>query len=425
MPQPKLYVDGRLITWSDTLFSPPYRPVRGGAPKVTSWKLLPLESAAAKARDQIGRTAKKTPEVMVKITNKKGAGRGMANIRNHIDYISRNGKLEIEDQNGELLLGRNELNNFKENWQISGGRTIPEEAGEHRDTLNVIFSMAAGTPPERVKAAVRDFLQDEFAGREYVFVLHTDTPHPHVHVCIKTGRTPTLKRLSPRRNDLQRWREGFAQQLREHGIEANATPRRTRGVTRLPVKQATIHRAKRQRLPIPAPHVDLKQQPHFAQRERIAWREITHALNNSEHPTDVQLAKQVLNFWRQTPAATATNHTITEGKTHERTRLARLWQFVATRLHQPDSSQAKARIEPQAHPYASMWTLPRRNMAYQPGEATPVLLYTDALDYLGRRSPTNTGMRRGDIRAPGTDEQRITTKPAAPLDPTASPKRKS
>ena len=399
MPHPKFYVDGLLVTWSDTLFSPPYRPIRGGAPKI-SWKLLPLDVAAAKARDQIARTAKKTPEVMVKITNKKGAGRGMANIRNHIDYISRNGTLEIEDQNGDLMIGRNDLNHFKENWQISSGRMIPEDEGTNRDALNVVFSMAPGTPPEKVKEAVREFLQDEFAGREYVFVLHTDTLHPHVHVCIKTGRTPDLKRLSPRRADLQRWREGFAHQLREHGIEANATPRRTRGVTRFPLKLAKIHRARRLKLPINHPSIDLSRQPHFAQRERTAWKEITSALNSSEAPADIHLAKKVLDFWRQTPAATS-NQTTTERKPHEQSRLLKLWRIAATRLHQPDSPQAGTRFEPQAHAHAGMRTLPGRNVASQPGEGTSMLLYTDALDYLGRISVGNSGMRRGNIRAPG------------------------
>ena len=40
------------------------------------------------------------------------------------------------------------------------------------------------------------------------------------------------ERLNPRKADLQAWREGFARALRDRAIEAEATPRRTRGVTR-------------------------------------------------------------------------------------------------------------------------------------------------------------------------------------------------
>jgi len=44
------------------------------------------------------------------------------------------------------------------------------------------------------------------------------------------GRWP--QRLNPKKADLQAWREAFAEALREQGIEAEATPRRARGVTR-------------------------------------------------------------------------------------------------------------------------------------------------------------------------------------------------
>lgn len=40
------------------------------------------------------------------------------------------------------------------------------------------------------------------------------------------------KRLNPRRADLQRWRETFAEKLRGRGIEAEATRQATRGVMR-------------------------------------------------------------------------------------------------------------------------------------------------------------------------------------------------
>jgi len=52
-------------------------------------------------------------------------------------------------------------------------------------------------------------------------------------------------RLNPRKADLQAWRESFAEKLREHGIEANATPRAVRGKARRAEKQAVLHIEKR------------------------------------------------------------------------------------------------------------------------------------------------------------------------------------
>jgi type IV secretory pathway VirD2 relaxase len=71
-----------------------------------------------------------------------------------------------------------------------------------------------------------------FAGRhDYVFTLHTDTPRPHVHLSI-CSRGYAGERLNPKKADLEHWRQTFAQALRDRGVEAEATPRRARGVTR-------------------------------------------------------------------------------------------------------------------------------------------------------------------------------------------------
>ena len=78
----------------------------------------------------------------------------------------------------------------------------------------------------------RDFAKQEFANHQYAMVLHTfetdpdpnPARHPHVHLTVKTAGFDGT-RLNPRKPDLQRWREGFAEALREHGIEATTTSR--------------------------------------------------------------------------------------------------------------------------------------------------------------------------------------------------------
>lgn len=94
---------------------------------------------------------------------------------------------------------------------------------------NVILSMPSGTSPGRLLAASRDFAREEFAlQHRYAMVLHTDQAHPHVHLVVSAyNREGT--RLNIRKADLRRWREQFARHLRQHGIEANATPAQIRG----------------------------------------------------------------------------------------------------------------------------------------------------------------------------------------------------
>ena len=55
-------------------------------------------SPSAKAR--LARIARGAPEVMVKIT---GRSRGVVHLKQHLDYITRNGRLEAELQDGSRV----------------------------------------------------------------------------------------------------------------------------------------------------------------------------------------------------------------------------------------------------------------------------------------------------------------------------------
>jgi hypothetical protein len=89
--------------------------------------------------------------------------------------------------------------------------------------------MPAGTSPEKVLAASREFAREEFAlQHRYALVLHTDQDHPHVHLVVSAHKREG-GRLNIRKADLRRFREQFARQLRRQGVEANATPVQVRG----------------------------------------------------------------------------------------------------------------------------------------------------------------------------------------------------
>ena len=103
MARPKRFIDGLLVNWGDDLFYPPVRPTKTPTSKPLGWANIIMPDKPAAIRAQITRTTQKTPEVMVKITSKMGAGKGMVAIANHLDYISRNGKVQLEDHEGRLL----------------------------------------------------------------------------------------------------------------------------------------------------------------------------------------------------------------------------------------------------------------------------------------------------------------------------------
>ena len=108
--------------------------------------------------------------------------------------------------------------------------------------MHMVLSMREGTDPESVKRAVREFGKKTFGENyEYVFALHIDEPHPHCHIAVKCLGFDGM-RLNPRKADLQEWRESFAEELCAQGVdEAEATPRRSRGVVRKAVPAVILH----------------------------------------------------------------------------------------------------------------------------------------------------------------------------------------
>jgi len=169
------------------------------------------------------------PEVMVKIT---GNSKGLSSASRHLEYISRNGKVELTNEAGESIKGIHEVRALREQLRAA---QVPDE-GRQREFLHVVFSMPKGTRPDGVRAAVEDFCREEFSNRRYAMALHDDTDHCHVHVCVSTRDIDRADeaRLSPRKDDLFRWRQGFAEKLREQGIEAAASERRHRFNIRRP-----------------------------------------------------------------------------------------------------------------------------------------------------------------------------------------------
>lgn len=239
-----IIIDGVLKEIGDRLFWDPVRPIKSCRTSTgLERKQLPKKSTKPRA-DYISRTikntVKKVPEVMVKIS---GGGNSFQHVKNHLDYISRNGQVKLEDQDGNIFIGRSDLNDLEMEWRF-GGYPISSEPSS-KQAFNIVLSMPPGTDRASVTSAAREFAKSEFgANFSYVFATHDDEKHPHLHLCVKAiGRNGI--RLNPRKADLQRWRELFAEKLIDQGIEANATRRPVRGQTKRPQKQPVIHMERR------------------------------------------------------------------------------------------------------------------------------------------------------------------------------------
>lgn len=191
--------------------------------------------------EQVKRTVCRTPEAIMKMS---GGARDVRGAKAHFAYIDRNGQLPVLTDDGRELRGKEVAADVVGDWHLDlmrGQYCAKPAAGEKRRpklVLNIVLSSPAGTPPQAVLEAVRDFARENFASRHrYAMVLHTDRENPHVHLVVKAEpEFEPGKRLNVDNAMLRRWRAQFAASLREHGVAVNATPRYMRGQVRTALK---------------------------------------------------------------------------------------------------------------------------------------------------------------------------------------------
>jgi hypothetical protein len=283
-------IDGVLIQWGDRLFYPGNRMVKGQSqPRL---KGAAARQRAAEIRARIEATVvRRAPQVMVKVT---GGGRGMKAIAAHFRYISKNGRLEIEDERGQTVRGRDALPALADDWRFGGTRI--EEEGHRREAFNIMLSMPRGTDPLTVQRAAREFAQTELEDHKYVMVLHDHQANPHVHISVR-AESKHGKRLNPRKTDLHRWRETFAAILRGWGIDAEATRQGTRGVGRHYPELWQLKASDDGRL-LQAPASGMRGVAISASRNLAynTWRRLAADLATAGSVADRNLARSILAF---------------------------------------------------------------------------------------------------------------------------------
>jgi hypothetical protein len=209
----------------------------------------PSERLSVAQIEQIRRTARRAPEVMVKVT---GGARSLRALAAHIAYISHDGEVELVSDHDEPVRV-DAQKEFLESWhlELCAGQYRSKPAARSgasgiKLVHNVVLAMSAGTPPDKVLAAAKHFAREKFRGHCYVMALHTHQRNPHVHRVVKAEREIEPGRLHIDKAMPREWREDFARLMREQGIAANATSRAARGQTKRAERDAA-YRAKARR----------------------------------------------------------------------------------------------------------------------------------------------------------------------------------
>lgn len=227
--------DFRSVRGFDNLWRPP----AGGRKIVPKEPVIAAPSKGGRggeARARLARVVQNAPEVMVKITGRTKDGEHLAA---HLEYVSRKGELDLEQSDGALIHGRCAVRELADDWSEVGEGDSRRRANSNM-SVSIVLSMPVGTDPDRMKDAVRAFARAEFGDTfPYVFAFHQDAKgeQPHIHLSVRALGV-NGERLNPRKADLADWRERFARELRGRGIQAEATPRRARGITHKPERTA-------------------------------------------------------------------------------------------------------------------------------------------------------------------------------------------
>lgn len=208
-------------------------------------KLFPSYGGMS-SRAMAEKYARGAPEAMLKFD--KASVKDDHHLQEAARYITRNGKLDCEDQDGQSLDGCEVIDDRMQDW--TDDEDLQKRAGQGRPSKTLarrfIISTPPGTSVEALKKAVREFAQTELRdnGFDYIWTIHTDKAHPHAHILIK-DHAADGHRLHYSLQELKALRERWCVVAEKYGIDLNATSRAVRGHTRRDKPIERVYQEKR------------------------------------------------------------------------------------------------------------------------------------------------------------------------------------
>lgn len=176
--------------------------------------------------------SRRTHEAVFKL--KKTHASTRASARNMVDYISRDGDLELLDQDGNPVQHDDERKSLIDDWSMSFS-----ERAKPRVATHMILSTPIGSDIARVKKASAEWGRANLSEYDYVQVTHTDEPHPHTHFIV--ARRPGGPSLSFGPSDIIAMKDSWAEIGTKNKIPMVSSSRAERGIGRKSLRQRDIH----------------------------------------------------------------------------------------------------------------------------------------------------------------------------------------
>ncbi|RBQ27628.1 relaxase/mobilization nuclease domain-containing protein [Arcobacter sp. CECT 9188] len=150
---------------------------------------------------------------VVKIT---GNSKNFQKWKEHIDYITRGGELEIVVNEYEKYQGLEDNRAFS-NFFNHSGSSMPndyENLKERREVLHFVFSIKHHETAQKDKLieAVLKIIHEKYPNNASYVVFQEDRNNPHIHLGLKIAGEDG-KRIDVRKNDLYDIRARFTKNL--------------------------------------------------------------------------------------------------------------------------------------------------------------------------------------------------------------------
>jgi len=157
-----------------------------------------------------------------------------ASVKNMVDYISRDGDLELVDQDGNPVQHEDERVALIEDWQDGFSKRKNPRLAVH-----MIVSAPETAKAQDVIKASKEWAKENLADFDFVQVTHLDEPNVHTHFIV--AKKPNRKRLSFSPKEIQEMKDSWAKIGSANNIPMVSSSRLERGKTRKSLKQEAIH----------------------------------------------------------------------------------------------------------------------------------------------------------------------------------------
>jgi hypothetical protein len=324
--------------------------VAAGAERSDSGKLeriYPNEKSLARLHDRIdgalnSETSRSVPRWAHGV---EGATAELANLTKGGQIAAEtSGGLAIDEAAGRLFLQRTRVaadakaKGFNANLELAKSWERGMRSQGRRDFAHVILSAKAGTDKEAFMDAARATLAKEFSGHEYVFVMHTNRQHIHVHAAVRLTNAEG-KKIDPRIADFSRWRATLAEEARERNIpmesvrrfdQAHAPGYKLKDVNM--VERGIAPEAARRRIErVKNKEIHRPTRPEGRRHAAEAARQWSNLAERKVFGALPPLAEGAMRLYRAEPAAAEGSHK-TMMFTSERSVAEQIAQKVASRL---------------------------------------------------------------------------------------------